>query len=230
MDRVTSSGPRMSTVWRRSWAAVAGVFTAVPAGAEPAVALKAVDGDATFASRVSGHLLRRPGRLVVACLATVLGPAVVASAGAMDARPAVDLQPSAGPSAGPVPAPVPGDRASWLPLARQTAATCPGLSSAVLLAIGSVESNLGIQVGTSPAGAVGPMQFLPSTWAAYGTDGDGDGVVDVMNPVDAVHGAARLLCANGGADTGQLASAIWNYNHSDDYVRQVTTLARFIPG
>jgi hypothetical protein len=77
--------------------------------------------------------------------------------------------------------------------------------------------------------AVGPMQFLPSTWAAYGSDGDGDGLSDVMNPADAMQGAARLLCANGGADTGRLPSAIWNYNHSDDYVRQVLALARFTP-
>ena len=217
----------MSVVWRRPCAAVANVFTAVPAGAEP-TPVRAVDAEDTFASRVSGHLLRRPGRLVVACLATVLGPAVVASAGAMDARPLADVQPTADPPPG-LPAPVAGDRASWLPVARQAAATCPGLSSAVLLAIGSLESNYGLQPGPSPAGALGPMQFLPSTWAAYGTDGDGDGRVDIMNPVDAVHGAARLLCANGGGDTGQLALAIWNYNHSDEYVRQVITLAHFIP-
>ena len=73
------------------------------------------------------------------------------------------------------------------------------------------------------------MQFLPSTWAAYGVDGDGDGHTDVMNTVDAVHGAARLLCANGGADPDRLASALWNYNHSDDYVRQVMSLSRLLP-
>jgi membrane-bound lytic murein transglycosylase B len=49
----------------------------------------------------------------------------------------------------------------------------------------------------------------------------------VRNPADAMHGAARLLCANGGADPARLPSAIWNYNHSDDYVRQVMVLARF---
>jgi membrane-bound lytic murein transglycosylase B len=69
------------------------------------------------------------------------------------------------------------------------------------------------------------MQFLPSTWHAYGADGDGDGSIDVTNSVDAVHGAARLLCANGGGDPERLASAVWNYNHSDDYVRRVLALA-----
>jgi membrane-bound lytic murein transglycosylase B len=72
------------------------------------------------------------------------------------------------------------------------------------------------------------MQFLPATWAAYGVDGDGDGSTDVMNPVDALHGAARLLCANGGGDPARLASALWNYNHSDDYVRHVIALSRLV--
>ena len=114
------------------------------------------------------------------------------------------------------PVPVPGNRDSWLALARRAAATCPGLPSAVLVAMASVETGMGVLTTTSPAGAVGPMQFLPSTWAAY-----------VLNPADAMHGAARLLCANGGADPARLPSAIWNYNHSDDYVRQVMVLARF---
>ena len=138
--------------------------------------------------------------------------------------------PATGPSpADALPTPMPGDRATWVPTARKAAATCPGLPSAVLVAIGHVESSLGLQPWTSSAGAQGPMQFLPSTWAAYGADGDGDGLVDVMNPVDAVHGAARLLCANGGADPDRLASALWNYNHSNDYVRQIMTLARLAP-
>jgi len=126
-------------------------------------------------------------------------------------------------------APVPGNGASWLPVARQAAATCPGLSPAVLVAIGRVESGLGLNPGTSPAGALGPMQFLPATWDQYGVDGDGDGRRDVMDTVDAVHGAARLLCANGGADPSRLPSALWNYNHSDDYVGQVISLARATP-
>jgi len=71
------------------------------------------------------------------------------------------------------------------------------------------------------------MQFLPATWAAYGADGDGDGVADLMDPADALHGAARLLCANGGGDPDRLPAALWNYNHSDDYVRQVLGFARF---
>jgi soluble lytic murein transglycosylase-like protein len=203
------------------------VFTGVPA--EPAatsVPPPAVDGDAgAFANRLSAHLVRRPGRLVVACVATVLGPAVVAQAGALTAPPPA-AQPARQES---VTTPVPGDADTWVPLARKAAATCPGLPSSVLVAIGRVESSMGLQTGASSAGAMGPMQFLPSTWAAYGVDGDGDGSIDMMNPVDAVHGAAHLLCANGGGDPDRLASALWNYNHSDDYVREVIALSRLMP-
>jgi soluble lytic murein transglycosylase-like protein len=213
---------------RGAWAAVSNVFTAVPAQPAPPVPLPAaVDEGARFAARLRLQLRRRPARLVTACLATVLGPAVVAQAGA---QPAADVRAAEEISqAAPVPAPVAGDPASWFPLARQAATTCPGLPSAVLVAIGQIESSMGLQSRTSSAGAAGPMQFLPSTWAAYGADGDGDGVSDLTNPVDAVYGAARLLCANGGADPARLPSALWNYNHSDDYVRQVISLARFIP-
>ena len=204
------------------------MFTAVPADVEPPPARPASPDTGAFLARLNTELLQRPGRLALAFLATVVAPAVVVQAGSIDAQPAADVRTEDG-SDGSVPAPIPGDRATWLPLARQAAATCPGLSSAVLVAISSVESSLGLQTGTSSAGAVGPMQFLPSTWEASGADGDGDGVSDIMNPIDAVHGAARLLCANGGADPHQLHSALWNYNHSDDYVRQVIGLARFIP-
>jgi soluble lytic murein transglycosylase-like protein len=212
---------------RGAWAAVSDVFTGVPAEPSPALPTPAADDDAGgFANRLSAHLVRRPGRLVVACLATVLGPAVVAQAGAITPAPPA-AQPAALPE--PVPTPIPGERQTWIPLARKAAATCPGLPSSVLVAIGHVESSLGLQTWTSSAGAVGPMQFLPSTWAAYGVDGDGDGSTDIMNPVDAVHGAARLLCANGGGDPDRLASALWNYNHSDDYVRHVIALSRLMP-
>lgn len=180
-----------------------------------------------FWARMGAEVSNRPALLVAACLATVLGPAVVAHAGAATAPP---------PAAKPVQVvdtgvatPVPGDAAGWSRVAEVAARTCPGLPSAVLVSIGEVETGLGVLPGTSSAGARGPMQFLPSTWAAYGTDGNGDGVADVMDPIDAVHGAARLLCANGGADPDRLASALWNYNHSDDYVRLVLAVARLVP-
>ncbi len=209
----------------RCWPAIRDVFTAVPTDPEPPP--PPVTGEETFVGRLTGEIRRRPGRLMVACLATVLGPAVAAQAGALNARSAAAVRPAQDPT-GPAPAPRPGDAASWRPVAAEAAATCPGLPPEVLVAIAQVESSLGLQTWTSSAGAVGPMQFLPATWRAYGADGDGDGSIDVMNSIDAVHGAARLLCANGGGDPDRLASAVWNYNHSDDYVRQVLALARAV--
>lgn len=209
----------------RCWPAIRDLFTAVPAdpAAPPPPAAGAPAGEG-FAARLSWEVKRRPARLMAACLATVLGPAVAAQAGSLSPRSAAEVRPAEGPS-GPASAPRPGDAASWLRVAAQAAATCPGLPSEVLVAIASVESSLGLQTWASSAGALGPMQFLPATWGAYGADGDGDGAIDVMNSVDAVHGAARLLCANGGGDPERLASALWNYNHSDEYVRRVLTLA-----
>lgn len=103
---------------------------------------------------------------------------------------------------------------------------CPGLSWTVLAAIGQVESDHGRNNGPSSAGALGPMQFLPSTWATYGLDGDGDGKADINDPFDAVPAAATYLCRFG-ANRGQqgLYDAVFAYNHADWYVREVLALA-----
>jgi membrane-bound lytic murein transglycosylase B len=69
------------------------------------------------------------------------------------------------------------------------------------------------------------MQFLPSTWRAYGIDGDGDGHADIDDLADAVFSAANHLCANGAADPARLRSALWNYNHSKAYVDRVLEVA-----
>ena len=107
-----------------------------------------------------------------------------------------------------------------------SASYCPGLSWKILAAIGQVESGHGRNVGPSSAGALGPMQFLPSTWAEYAVDGDGDGKADIMSPYDAVPAAALYLCRNGAGRGGQaLYDAIFNYNHADWYVREVLALA-----
>jgi hypothetical protein len=104
---------------------------------------------------------------------------------------------------------------------------CPGLSWTVLAAIGQIESADGQNMGPSSAGALGPMQFMPATWAAWGIDGFGQtGPPNVMNPYDAVPAAARLLCADGAAAGGKsLYNAIFDYNHADWYVREVLSLA-----
>jgi membrane-bound lytic murein transglycosylase B len=75
--------------------------------------------------------------------------------------------------------------------------------------------------------AVGSMQFIPSTWARYGSDATGDGVADIFNINDAALSAARYLCAAGGnlrTLAGQTA-AVLAYNHSDQYLAEVLALA-----
>jgi len=121
-----------------------------------------------------------------------------------------------------------GRPTSYLRLFQESAARyCPGLSWTVLAAIGQIESADGQNMGPSTAGALGPMQFLPSTWRTWGIDGFGDtGTPDIMNPFDAVPSAARLLCADGAAGGGQqLRGAIFDYNHATWYVDEVLTLA-----
>jgi hypothetical protein len=120
-----------------------------------------------------------------------------------------------------------GVPANWIDLFKESAAQyCQGLSWTVLAAIGEIESGDGANDGPSSAGARGPMQFLPSTWAIWGTDGFGPtGPPDIMNPLDAVPSAARLLCASGGASSATLAGAIFAYNHATWYVSEVLALA-----
>jgi hypothetical protein len=121
-----------------------------------------------------------------------------------------------------------GRPASYLALFQDSAAQyCPGLSWTVLAAIGQIESSDGRNAGSSSAGALGPMQFLPSTWHVWGIDGFGNtGPPDIMDPFDAVPSAARLLCADGAAAGGQaLRQAIFDYNHAIWYVDEVLTLA-----
>lgn len=75
--------------------------------------------------------------------------------------------------------------------------------------------------------AVGPLQFIPSTWHTWGADGDADGVADPNDINDAAWTTARYLCASG-ADlrtSEAWARAIFSYNHSDDYVRSILATA-----
>ena len=77
----------------------------------------------------------------------------------------------------------------------------------------------------SSAGAMGPMQFMPATWAVYGVDGDGDGMADILDQADAIYSAAHYLCADGGGNNATLYQAIFAYNHSDYYVNTVLGVA-----
>ncbi len=93
----------------------------------------------------------------------------------------------------------------------------------ILAAIGAVESNHGENMGPSSAGAMGPMQFLPSTWETSGVDGNGDGVANIMDPEDAIPAAAGYLRV-GGAPRDWYR-ALFSYNHADWYVKKVLAVA-----
>jgi peptidoglycan hydrolase CwlO-like protein len=93
----------------------------------------------------------------------------------------------------------------------------------ILAAVGKVESNHGQTMGPSSAGAMGPMQFMPSTWETSGVDGDGDGVANVMDPEDAITAAASYL-EDGGAPHDWYR-ALYSYNHADWYVKKVLAVA-----
>lgn len=75
--------------------------------------------------------------------------------------------------------------------------------------------------------AVGPMQFIPDTWARWGSDGDGDGVADIHQIDDAALSAARYLChARGSLDSAdEWIAAIRSYNDDEPYLRRVSDAA-----
>ena len=103
------------------------------------------------------------------------------------------------------------------------AGTAYGIPWPVLAAINKIESNFGQNMGPSSAGAIGWMQFLPSTWYRWGVDADGDGVANPWNAADAIYSAARYLAAAGGQL--DIARGIFAYNHADWYVQDVLELA-----
>ncbi len=107
-----------------------------------------------------------------------------------------------------------------------------GLDWSVLAAIGKLECDHGRDHDPScsrpgavnSAGAGGPMQFLASTWASYGIDGNGDGTASRWDPADAIFSAANYLRASGAPRDYRLA--ILAYNHSAAYLQAVEAWAR----
>lgn len=115
--------------------------------------------------------------------------------------------------------------ATYFGLYQRAALTCPGLDWTVLAAIGSVESDHGlsplpgVRSGANTAGAQGPMQMLPATFAAYDhpvdsdpvpTEPGGDKPPSPYNPTDAIYAAARYLCSSHIADDVHAAVITFN--------------------
>jgi hypothetical protein len=103
-----------------------------------------------------------------------------------------------------------------------------GIRWEILAAINEIETDYGRNLNVSSAGALGWMQFMPSTWQMYGTDANKDGRKDPYNPVDAIFAAARYLKAAGYEQ--DVRRAIFAYNHADWYVDSVLLRARLIAG
>ena len=130
---------------------------------------------------------------------------------------------------------IPADYLTWYFSAAQT---CPGLPWPVLAGIGKVESDHGrstlpgVHSGTNFAGAEGPMQFLPGTFAEFAVNADPAQPLTPYDPADAIYTAARLLCADGarGASTTGIEQAIFAYNHAGWYVAEVLSWAGVYAG
>lgn len=131
--------------------------------------------------------------------------------------------------------------AQLLPVYQAAARTRCSMPWEILAAIGKIETDHGrstlpgVASGENAAGAGGPMQFLQATWDVYGHDGDGDGIKDRYNAVDAIWGAANYLCASGASTRPEagdaatyvlrLQAALFVYNPSDVYVADVLAMA-----
>jgi cell wall-associated NlpC family hydrolase len=122
---------------------------------------------------------------------------------------------------------------AYLTLYISAARTCPDLPWGVLAGIGQVESGHGqstapgVRSGANYAGAEGPMQFEPATFAQYAVDADHGGRLSPYDPADAIYTAAAMLCANGAASgtPAGIRQAVFAYNHSQAYVSDVLSWA-----
>jgi cell wall-associated NlpC family hydrolase len=159
----------------------------------------------------------RPGHLRVAAVIAAAGLLATAALAGVVTTVAVDQADANIPAAASALAVqlVPGEYLGWYQAA---AATCPGLDWTILAAVGTVESGNGADDGPSPAGAVGPMQFEPASFAGYDHPVAADpsptppGAVPPTpwDPVDAIWAAARLLCSAGVAADPHGALVVYN--------------------
>jgi len=226
----TATAGRTAGLVSGSWYPVtAATTTRLTVGVQALLGIAGVDG---IVDRARGDQLGLARNIAVLVNAPATSPLTLVSqvSGALGGQATViRLVPAEVSTSLPVDAaPAAGQPDSYIELFQDSAARyCQGLSWTVLAAIGQIESADGQNMGPSSAGALGPMQFLPSTWQLWGIDGFGQtGPPNIMNPFDAVPSAARLLCADGAASGGPgLRSAIFDYNHATWYVDEVLTLA-----
>jgi cell wall-associated NlpC family hydrolase len=123
---------------------------------------------------------------------------------------------------------------NYLLLYMQASATCAGLDWTILAGIGEVESDHGrstlpgVSSGANAAGAEGPMQFEPATFAHYDAPVPPGGAspASIYDPADAIYAAARMLCTDGARNGTDLYAAIYAYNHSASYVASVLAAAQ----
>lgn len=89
-----------------------------------------------------------------------------------------------------------GSIAPFIPWLKKAGGLCEGITAPVIAALYAAENGFRYGPGapTSPAGASGPGQFMPATWAVYGKDADGNGVADIMSIADSVMASGQLLC------------------------------------
>jgi hypothetical protein len=151
---------------------------------------------------------------VIASVPPELSFVVAANAGATRSVATLVEPPAALPDAWRVVAPPPPEE---LLGHYREAEAASGIAWPYLAAIHLVETRMGRIVGDSTAGAQGPMQFIPSTWEAFGDGGD------VHDPRDAILAAGRYLAASGGPT--DMRAALFAYNHSNAYVDTIQRYA-----
>lgn len=102
-----------------------------------------------------------------------------------------------------------------------------GLPWELLAGVGMAETHHGRLTSASSAGALGPMQFMPATWASnISVDGDGDGVKEITNPADSIHSAANYLSMSGATTSAKgVKDALFDYNRAVWYGNDVLVYA-----
>jgi cell wall-associated NlpC family hydrolase len=166
--------------------------------------------------------------LLITAIPQTSGSTAAGSAGAVSAAGAAVADALGGAPTATAKTSIPAAYLAWYVNAAQT---CPGLPWSVLAGIGTVESNngqsdaAGVHSGENFAGAEGPMQLEPATFAQYAAGPDQP--PSPYNPADAIYTAAAMLCASGarGGSPSGIEQAVFSYNHASWYVSEVMSWA-----